>query len=123
MKSQQPVPYGFHLSLDIQLVCHEPVVPAAHGLFGRIVFRILIIGTDDPIQNPGHCFLPVMLVRNKHIRKHPVKPSALGVGTFVSWDFDPFVASVLIPDDAAAVIPEDKSAFPANRTKKFTVLR
>ena len=55
--------------------------------------------------------------------KHPVNPPALGIVAFVPWDSDPFVASVLIPDDPAAVIPEDKSAFPAYRTKKFTALR
>ena len=98
-------------------------MPAAHGLFGGIIFRILIIGTDDSVQNPGHGFLLVMLVWDKHIRKHSVNLSALKIVTFVSWNSDPFMASVLIPDDPAAVIPEDKSAFPAYRTKKFTVLR
>ena len=52
-----------------------------------------------------------------------MQPSALGIVTFVSWNSDPFMAFAFVPYDPAAVIPEDKSAFPAHRTKKFTVLR
>ena len=60
----------------------------------------------------------------EHIRKHPVKPPELGIVTFVSCNSNPFVASVLIPNNNAAIISKAKSAFPANKTvtKKFTAL-
>ena len=63
-----------------------------------------------------------MFVWNKDIRQHPVDTSALWIVTSVSWNPDPFMASILESYDTITVVPENQSSLPAYRAKKFTAL-
>ena len=105
------------------MIKHQPVFPAEHGLFGRTVFRVGIIRSDDSVQHSGYRFFRIMFVRQKHIRKHSVKPPAFGIVAPVSWNFDPFVAAILVTNDTVTVITEYQISSLAFRTKKFTALR
>lgn len=115
-KAWQPVTDRPHLSFHVEMVCHEPVMPADHGCFRRINFRIFIIQSYDIIYNTGNSLLRIMLVGNQKIREHPVKFSAFGICAPVSGNADPFTGSVFIADDAFAVIPKDQWTVSADRT-------
>ena len=66
--------------------------------------------------------LIIVLERCKYIRQHPVDSATLIIAALMPWNSEPFMCSVLVSYDTAAVITEDKTAFLTYGTKKFTAL-
>ena len=80
------------------------------------MFSVVINGITD------HIFR-IMLERHHEIRKYPVYLSTSGIITFMAWNGVRFSFPVIMPDCPLAVIPEDESAFVADRTNEFTAAR
>ena len=64
--------------------------------------------------------LIIVLERCKYIRQHPVDSATLIIAALMPWNSEPFMCSVLVSYNAAAVITEDKTAFLTYETKIFT---
>ena len=66
--------------------------------------------------------LIIVLERCKYIRQHPVDSATLIIAALMPWNSEPFMCSVLVSYNAAAVSTEDKTAFLTYGAKKFTAL-
>ena len=82
-------------------------MPAEHRPFRWINFRILIIRTNDAVQNSRDCFLVIVFIRNQKIRQHPVKSLAFRIIALMPWNMNPFMSAIFIADDPFAVISEN----------------
>lgn len=67
-KSQQPVTGGAKIAFDVASVQLQPSAPTFHGLLTGVIFRVLIVRTNNPVQYTGDDFHQVVLIWRKQIR-------------------------------------------------------
>ena len=113
--SQQPVPCGSHMSINVCLVLTEPGLPSLNGLLAGIGFKLQIIRCQASVQHPHDDIQMVMLVRRQNIWQFPVKLFA--ARTFQSANAEPDFSSAAKTVMAFAGVPvyQFSSAVRANR--------
>ena len=122
VKTEVPAADGLKHSVDMQFVCHKPVVPSFHSVLTGPVFRICVIRMNDPIQDTRDHLGRILLELDKQIRQHAVELSAPWIVTSASGDPEPFRDTTLMAENALAVITVVQMAFFTGRANIITAL-
>ena len=120
VKPEVPAADGLKRSVDTQFVCHQPVMPALHGVLTGPVFRIRVIRMNDIIQDTGDQLSGILLEPYHQIRQHAVELSATRIVAPASWDPEPFRGTAFVSEDAFAVITVVQMAFFTGRANIIT---
>ena len=113
--SQQPVPYGFQIAVNVRFILTEPCLPTLNRFLTGVVFIFIFPLGERSFQHSHDDIQVVMLIGYQDIRQFPMK--LLAARTFQSADPEPDLFSTTQAVMPFAGIPVYQFS-PAVRTNR-----